>query len=763
MSITIDHGISACAGHCKAGWYGGVLILQDSGEPCRDTLPSTSWQSRTDHARRWIATSANPQRRLQLLQSIHGEESARDIAVAERIEGPACPREPVEEPVLVWIERRADQWHFRQYRGDQATTITSRNAVMRCPGIAATPHGMVVCFETDTGPATTAVELVDASGRTIYRTAGRVPQLRAVRDGFLLAFEDADRNRVTLRLAHFHADHPAAPRQTAGISAGDYLFNADIAWWNAGQAVVIAAESSHSFGADNQIGLHRTIPVWRWDLQTDVEPMGRLPVEQRAFKSLGAENMTPIKPRVIVDDGRPTIVFKQHRYSGKKTFGWDLLRCRRTDDTWSPPERISPEVTASDTSFGLLARNGRFVGLFPAHVNTDGPSVSRNHRVEVVSFDRHTALPAIDVPEELRADYRIPKSCRDIAPPPPPLPNCHEGRQLIWGDIHIHSTYSKCVSAVDGDPRENIRYAREVLGCRVFALAEHTPKTTGPESTWLYDQLESTAGADNVVLYASEPGFAGMRHTNWYCRDRRTFEALERIFIAHMPDYHAALRQVREDLPPDSVLVLRHFHGQAIPNARIHQHVDPHFEVAMEAMQGRGNAMFEANENAGGLFPNQFLDAGCKIGLVGGTDHFREWAPNHFCLTGFWVKEVSADGVWEALRNRCTIAMSNARVALSATCNGLPMGSEVTIAPDQALRVSVHASCARTVRRATLIRDGKPLDWHPVDADTAAIDLVDPGLTPGPHWVVPTVEVETAYDDGRHGICHASPFFIWKD
>ena len=321
--------------------------------------------------------------------------------------------------------------------------------------------------------------------------------------------------------------------------------------------------------------------------------------------------------------------------------------------------------------------------------------------------------------------------------------------------------YSKCVAAVDGSPRENIRFARDVLGCRVFAFAEHTPHTTGIESTWLFDQLESTAGKDNVILYGTEPGIRRTRHMNLYSRDRDAFEKLERIIISQDNRYPEILRQLREDLQHDSVYIMRHVHGPAIPDGQILQHFDPHFEVAMEAMQGRGNAMLEECERSS-RFPNPFLDAGCKIGLVGGTDHFREWAPNHFCLTGFWVREVSQDGVWEAIRNRYTVAMSDSRVAMVTRCKGTPMGETVTLAADEGMVVSVEVSCGHNIRRITLMRDGELLPWAEVGERHAALDLFDAGVKPGRHWYVVTAEVDTGHGKENVGICHASPYFVWK-
>ena len=139
------------------------------------------------------------------------------------------------------------------------------------------------------------------------------------------------------------------------------------------------------------------------------------------------------------------------------------------------------------------------------------------------------------------------------------------------------------------------------------------------------------------------------------------------------------------------------------------------------------------------------------------SDHFRETeAVNRYCLTGFWVRERSEAGIWDALRNRRTLAVSNAKVAIWATLEGKGIGEEVAAAGP--LRFQVALAAARPIRRVTLIRDGEVLPWTAVGAKKAALTLEDKTSAPGRHWYVVTAEADSAYP--QPAIAHASPIFV---
>ena len=513
---------------------------------------------------------------------------------------------------------------------------------------------------------------------------------------------------------------------------------------------------------DCRVGLHRDLKAWFWkdgDTPTEISgEAGRLPVERRAYNYWSTENMPPIRPTVFFDDGRPVVTFRQFRHFAFKTFGWDIWLCQYDGSFWKEPVRLSEHLSSPDTGYGVVSINGRYIGAFPCLDNPGIHTRSSNHRVEIMKFSRDHHLPLPEVPEDKRDTYFVTTGFRNIAPPPPPLEEPYRERTLIWGDLHQHTNYSKCVSAMDGCTDEMFRYARDVLGCRVFTFMDHSPQMSGPANTWLSDQLEILAGDYGVPLFGSEPGTRPGHDTNWYAYNRELYDRLRCILDSHERDRQKMYRQALEDLPTGSILALRHFHGGMMADDELVQSFEPQLEVAMEAMQGRTNALMSRREEP--PFPNRFLNTGFKIGLVGGTDHYRGRGPNHFCLTGFWVKEISVNGVWEALRNRYTIAMSDAKIAMSATLNGQPMGRAVAIDSGMEVRIRLSASCGHQIVRATLIRDGAILPWTEVHENYVTVDLVDPNPDAGRHWYIPTVEVKTAYGKDNRGYGHTSPFFL---
>lgn len=759
-AAVIRGGVSAAGGLSAAGPYAAALVY-DQVEAQREL------------ARTKKTTDANPitpleafnvlesPRRLVLASRERGQWKQVEIVRAERIDGPVCPKETTTAPVVAWVQRKGTQWDLCVYRDGNIKVIASASHILRNPLVAfSVASGLIVGCEAENDKGEPVITLYGESGTSLATLPGRHGRLVALPVGSLLLAERDTADEIWLEATMIKNGKAQKPVEIRGPR--DYTFNADLAVDPAG-ATYIVAECAVAFGADCQPGLDRELRVWLLAADSSkAEPYpdaehARIPVERRAFKTgLGAstENTPPIRPIVLCLNSRPVVAFREFRCRKFKDFGWDVYMTRHTDRAWSTPVRLTETLGSPDTGYALIPDGEGLLGVFPELENPESHSASYAHRVALVAVPSDRALPVPAI--ERNAPWRTPERFLDIAPAPPALSAAPSGFTLLWGDIHAHTCYSKCVGAANGMPDEMVRYQRDVLKLDVISLLEHTQIMGLSEDIWVFDRLEAEAGG-RILIYGTEPGGIPGRHTNFYASNRKAFNRMCSLFLVRDGYERAAsYRALLEALPAGETVALRHFHGGVnADDAQSATSFEPRLEVAMEAMQGRENNMLGKDGKAG--FPSIYLNHGFNVGLVGGSDHFRETdAANRYCLTGFWVRERSEVGVWEALRNRRTLAVSNAKVAIWATLDGKGIGEEVTASGP--LRFEVALSSARQIRRVTLIRDGEVLPWTAVGAKNATLTLEDKTPAPGRHWYVVTAEADSAYP--QPAIAHASPIFV---
>ncbi len=760
MVAEVPHGFCCDAGVADDGWYAAILLIEQPDEPFRSQSTTDDYDRAANAVRHWQSQFVGRQRRLVLVTQ-QDPQHPQEIAAADRINGPVCPQMRTRLPVTAWTQKNGDLWSLMLSVGTEITTLHRDNRLLTSPAIAVAGDRFVVACETNTG-RDAEILLFDGHGAAPITFPGRNPQLACSATRQLVLSERSERNEIRLEARTFA--NGTILSTTRLPQRDDYAFNADLVSDPVADRFIVVAESCPAFGMNDLFGQHRDIDVYAMEsTQTEFQPFpqegNRLPDSRRAFRIRSVENMTPIRPQLFLIDGQPVIGYRRFRFRGTKTFGWDILLSRFDDRGWSRPVRITETYGMPDTGFSILPTDDSLLTVFAA---CDQPGRSRpctNHRVQLKKIERSLALPEVEIPVENRGEYVYPSSVRDIAPAPPRPAGVPDEYQLLFGDTHQHSTYSKCTSAYNGMPDEVLRYLRDVLDLDILCLSEHGCYLSSPSIAYTLDLCEAAAGEDRLLLFATEPGTTPGRHTNYFAADRDIFERLQLITLAHRHNRKAIYRQIREDLPPGTVVAARHFHGNAVKGRdNMLASFDSDIEVAMEAMQDRVNAMLPGadNGNKSELFPTNFLNAGCRVGIIGGTDHYRGVGPNHFCLTGFWVKERTAEAVLEAMRNRRTVGMADAKIGLWASLNGQPMGSEVTVQEEVAIDVSV--TCASGIRRACLIRDGELLPWQDVNSTATTITLTDLNPPSGEHWYVVTVEAETVFDDTA--IAHASPFFV---
>jgi hypothetical protein len=175
----------------------------------------------------------------------------------------------------------------------------------------------------------------------------------------------------------------------------------------------------------------------------------------------------------------------------------------------------------------------------------------------------------------------------------------------------------------------------------------------------------------------------------------------------------------------------------------------------MEAAQLRGDMMVTPPGNAP-LFPTNFLNAGAKIGLVGGSDHARS-RPAGICLTGLWVKELTASAVLDALKQRRTVTTIGGKLPLWVECEGGAMGASGNATLPVDFRLSLPPDAP--LRSLRMMRSGEWLEPVIVRDDSGTKTLRDEHAVPGNHFYV--FRIESDFGPHRETItAYTSPIWL---
>ena len=107
-ATVIQGGFSAAGGLSAAGPYAAILVydLPEAPPPAaRPTRPPSDPQESLQ-----VAAALGAPRRLVLATRASGSWNQAEIARADRIDGPVCPKETTPGPILAWTQRQGTQW-----------------------------------------------------------------------------------------------------------------------------------------------------------------------------------------------------------------------------------------------------------------------------------------------------------------------------------------------------------------------------------------------------------------------------------------------------------------------------------------------------------------------------------------------------------------------------------------------------------------------------------------------------------------------------
>jgi uncharacterized protein DUF3604 len=318
--------------------------------------------------------------------------------------------------------------------------------------------------------------------------------------------------------------------------------------------------------------------------------------------------------------------------------------------------------------------------------------------------------------------------------------------RLLWGNLHVHT-------AVGGHairtPAQAYAYARDEQALDFMSLTEHCSTPIGNDFDWLalqdYSYTESVPG--EFVAYAGyEWTSKAEGHRNVVFRNAEEFQNISCISEVN------TAQGLLDAMENHRVLGIPHHtawkdNGPVVWGADLIHANQPLVEIYSwhGSSEYLGNPLpmqmnpFKNHPAGLGVYVQEALKAGFKLGFTGDSDNHLGLAGSNVAfperysrmgLTGVYAGEFSRNGIWNALRNRRTIATTGARVLGEFTIAGNAIGDTFTTSQDPDLQVEVYGTAP--IKKITIYRNGDEAVYveKPFLRDLK-ISWTDPNTVPG--------------------------------
>ncbi|MBE6368700.1 MAG: DUF3604 domain-containing protein [Lentisphaerae bacterium] len=299
------------------------------------------------------------------------------------------------------------------------------------------------------------------------------------------------------------------------------------------------------------------------------------------------------------------------------------------------------------------------------------------------------------------------------------------GLQLYWGDIHVHSHESDGI----GEPEAIVERARDWQRLDFMAFQEHIEHDTTwriwRKSKWdklknLYDR--STVNGEFVII----PGYEYRGFCNMWCFSDEYTDSLYPELNGD--DAHPMHGLIHKEWDDDQVLIRRRIINTAAkPDWLVGYHrlelIKDQQRCLPPAVQFLQMAHYKRPPEVGSA---DYLLRGDRVGFFGSTDtHIgmpgtsfngpREAASG---LTAVLAKELSRDGLHQAMRKRNCYASLGARTLLDVRLNGEFMGGESKVADGAPIEITIRAAGRERLAGFEIVSRGQDLEHHDLNGKT---------------------------------------------
>lgn len=343
-----------------------------------------------------------------------------------------------------------------------------------------------------------------------------------------------------------------------------------------------------------------------------------------------------------------------------------------------------------------------------------------------------------------------------------------EGQSIYFGEFHWH-----CDHSGDGERAlvDALASARDELGLDFAGPSDHMKRTGQYADASVERQVEIMRDAERPGTFVGLPGaeLSGRYgHANFYNDSYEHFlavaQAMGRAFDRDRPSgdgryyWDTILSGCREVDLGSAMLIPHHTNmdsyvveGVVKPEDNrpywapmtFPQPADRELIRGFEIFQVRGS--FEAElpdpkwRGEVGGFGSSYHNAlmrGYRMGVTGGTDNHQGWPSRSSLggvsgLTAVLADTLTTRSIFEGIYQRHTYATTGARIVADVTLNGLPIGSELLLAPNDA--------------RLMKIRLQGTAPWESVQIISAGVVLADLEVSAG------ELTFEAEWSDPRPG------------
>jgi len=287
----------------------------------------------------------------------------------------------------------------------------------------------------------------------------------------------------------------------------------------------------------------------------------------------------------------------------------------------------------------------------------------------------------------------------------------YEGLHVYYGDLHSHCN----VGIAYGTAEEAFRNARTQLDFATVTAQTYWPDMPKPvgylepivayhvegfrRAAELWQHLEDvTAAANDEGRFVSFLSFEWHTarhgdHVVIYKNGTGDIIRAENLDAMRAELRRLAMKGVKTFLVPHHIAYVSGYRGIRW------EEFTPEFSPVVEILSMHGvsesdDAPYQYLHDMGPRDGRNTMQAGLRqgkvFGIVGSTDHHSAHPGTYGRgKAAVWASELTRHGLWEAMTNRRTYALTGDRIAVQLSVNGYPMGSIAPAARERCIEVSV--------------------------------------------------------------------------